>query len=314
MQRPGPPTPPDLRLRIRGALLGTLLGDAFGAPFEMSLPGDELTRAVLERDGAVRPWGYTDDAEMTISLAESLVERRGFEPAHALDALANRSEPARGYGSGTLRVFAAFRAGAGVDAAASAAREGGSAGNGAAVRVAGISALFHRDAGALAAAAATSARLTHLAPEGIAAAVVQASALGALLREVPPEDLLPLLIALPDAALLRAKLDRIGDLLAATAPPAEAARALGTSPLAAESVPFALFSFLRGPARHESLMDAVASGGDTDSIGALTAALLGAAKGPAVFPRLWAHNLEDGPRGREHLLSLADELYEIILE
>lgn len=108
MLRPGPPTPPNLQLRIRGAILGAVLGDAFGAPFEGALPGESLTRQVHERDGAVRPWGYTDDGEMAIGVAESLVERRGFEPEHVLETLAGRHEPARGYGSGTLRVFRAF--------------------------------------------------------------------------------------------------------------------------------------------------------------------------------------------------------------
>lgn len=297
MLRPGPPTPPNLQLRIRGAILGAVLGDAFGAPFEGASPGESLTRQVHERDGAVRPWGYTDDGEMAIGVAESLVERRGFEAEHVLATLADRHEPARGYGSGTLRVFRAFQAGASVDDAASASREGGSAGNGAAVRVAPLAALLHADPVALTAAAAASARLTHSSEEAIEATVSVAIAIGALVRGAPL-----LSVIAPSGA---------AKLLADRATIAEAAKTLGTSPLAKESVSFAMFCFLRDPSRHEALMDAVAAGGDTDSIGSLVGALLGAANGAGVFPRQWVHNLENGPRGRDAIIDLADAILEI---
>jgi len=297
MLRPGPPTPPNLQLRIRGAVLGAVLGDAFGAPFEGSLPGEALTRAVHERDGAVRPWGYSDDGEMVIGIAESLVERRGFEPEHVLATLADRHEPARGYGSGTLRVFRAFQDGASVDDAAGASREGGSQGNGAAVRVAPLAALLHADPVALSSAAAASARLTHTSEDAVAMTVTLATAIGALVREMPALSL----IVPPGVA----------QMLADRASVADAAKALGTSPLAKESVSFAMFCFLRDPSRHEALMDAVAAGGDTDSIGSMVGALLGAANGAGVFPRQWVHNLENGPRGRDAIIDLADGILEI---
>lgn len=314
MLRAGPTPPPNLQLRIRGAVLGAVLGDAFGAPFEGASPGAELTRAVHERDGAIRHWGYTDDGEMAIGFAESLVERRGFEAEHVLATLAERQEPARGYGSGTLRVFRAFQDGAGIEDAATASREGGSAGNGAAVRVAPLAALLHADPAALAIAAASSARLTHAAPDAIAAAVVQAVVIGALVRGTPPSPVEAFLTAsssAPDAAPARQALESLSRLLAARASHEEAAKSLGTRPLAMESVPFALFCFLRDPSRHETLLEAVASGGDTDSIGSLVGALLGAANGAGVFPRQWVHNLENSPRGRDAIIDLADALLEI---
>lgn len=313
MLRPGPPTPPNLLLRIRGAILGAVLGDAFGAPFEGAAPGPELSRVVHERDGAVRPWGYTDDGEMSISLAESLVERRAFEPAHVLQTLAERHEPARGYGSGTLRVFRAFQDGASIDDAARASREGGSTGNGAAVRVAPLAALLH-EGPTLATSAAASARLTHSAPDAIAATVVQAVAIGALVRGTPPRPIEPFLAEIsnaPGSAPAHPALRRMAELMALGAGVSDAAKVLGTRPLALESVPFALFCFLRDPSRHEALLDAVAGGGDTDSVGALVGALLGAANGAGVFPRQWVHNLENGPRGRDAVIDLADAIFEI---
>lgn len=312
MLRPGPTPPPDLRLRIRGALLGAVLGDAFGAPFEMASPGSELSTAVHERDGAVRPWSYTDDGEMTIGIAESIAERSGWEPEHALHVLAERHDPARGYGSGTRRVFEAVRAGKSPDEAAAASGfAGGSEGNGAALRVAGLAALFHRDAAARTAAAIEGARLTHRGETAMAAALVMTNALASLLRaEEPGRAWLASLAEAPEAAGLR---DRLALALSSfDAPLAETARALGTGVLARESVPFALLAFARSPRKHETLMDAVACGGDADSTGSMIGALLGAANGPGVFPRLWAHNLEDGARGREHVITLADAIHDLV--
>lgn len=282
MIRPGPPTPPNLQLRIRGALLGAVIGDAFGAPFGGTSPGAELTRAVYERDGAVRPWPCTDGGERAIRLAESIVERRGFEREHALATLASR--------------------------------EGSSAGNGAVVRVAPLAALLHANAAVLEVAAADSARLTHAAPEAIAATVAQTLAVGALIAGASPKPAAAFLATLSAAnlaATARPSLERVATLLASGASPIDAARTLGTSALALESLPFALFCFLRDPTRHDALIDAVACGGDTDSIGSLVGALLGAANGAGVFPRQWVHNLENGPRGRDAIVDLADAILEI---
>src|ERR1700722_8657888 len=67
-----------LRSRFRGAFLGCLLGDAVGRPFEMMSAGGggvgARLDAMLARTG---PWSSSDDTEMMISVAESLMRTGG---------------------------------------------------------------------------------------------------------------------------------------------------------------------------------------------------------------------------------------------
>jgi hypothetical protein len=66
------PSAPD---RARGALLGTFVGDALGMPFEGVSHTD--VPAAVDMVAARRGRGtYTDDTQMMIALAESLIERR----------------------------------------------------------------------------------------------------------------------------------------------------------------------------------------------------------------------------------------------
>ena len=75
-----------------GALVGSAVGDALGAPFEFQRPG--LYRATYPspvlggigemRGGGVFRWKpaeFTDDTQMALALAESLIARNGFDPA-----------------------------------------------------------------------------------------------------------------------------------------------------------------------------------------------------------------------------------------
>ncbi len=99
-----------LRSRFRGALLGVAVGDAIGAPFEgevSAFPGS------LERLGEPdSPLRYTDDTHMTLGVAESLVQRRGFDGAHMAAVFARNyaQEPWRGYGAGPRRSSSPDRA------------------------------------------------------------------------------------------------------------------------------------------------------------------------------------------------------------
>ena len=87
--------------------------------------------------------------------------------------------------------------------------------------------------------------------------------------------------------------------------------ALGNGVLALDSVPIALWCGLRDVPAREALLDAVGFGGDADTIGAMTGALLGAGLGETGLPVEWVAKLENGPReGRDFVLGLADALAE----
>src|SRR6266480_2550329 len=90
--------------RARGALLGTFVGDALGMPFEgvehERIPPDVEMLAARRGRGT-----YTDDTQMMIALAESLIERGWIDAEQLAQAFLQAYDPDRGYGGGTRRVF-----------------------------------------------------------------------------------------------------------------------------------------------------------------------------------------------------------------
>ena len=134
------PTPgrrPGLADRWRGSLLGTGLGDAVGAPVEGASAVDEAE--VRRWMSSSRPLRWTDDTAMALGLARALVEADGeVDPQRLGDTFAadHRAEPWRGYGAGPPQVFIRAARGTPYLEAAAALYDGGSYGNGAAMRAA----------------------------------------------------------------------------------------------------------------------------------------------------------------------------------
>jgi ADP-ribosylglycohydrolase len=204
---PLPSTGPD---RALGAFLGTFVGDALGMPFE-GLPHTDVPAAV-EMVAARRGRGtYTDDTQMMIALAESLIERGRVDDQHLASAFTEAYEPDRGYGRGTRRVLELWANGTPVASAAAQIFDGhGSRRNGAAMRIAPIAVLFRDNPPRLLTEAARSARITHSHPVGVDAAVVQAAAIGAALRE---EDILEAALDAAHAPEMTDGLRDVGELL-----------------------------------------------------------------------------------------------------
>lgn len=291
--------------RARGALLGTFTGDALGMPFEGAAPA-----AVPERldmiDARLGRGTYTDDTQMAIALAESLLEHGGVDPAALGRAFADAHDPRRGYGSGTTEVLRLVRSGVHPCHAARSAFGGkGSLGNGAAMRIAPVAVRYARDTRALAEAARASASVTHAHALGVDAALAQAIAIAAALRGEDPLD------AAIDAATtpeLRDRLAKAARLVEAGLEPAEIAALLGNGSPGHESVPAAIYSAAAHGSFEAAVTFAVRCGGDADTIGAMAGAIAGARTGASAIPARWADALEQGPKGRVHVETLADEL------
>src|SRR5687768_18484270 len=78
--------------RVAGALVGSAVGDALGAPFEFGPPGQFSARFPVPARGARtemcgggslgwEPGEFTDDTQMALLVATSLVERGGLDEA-----------------------------------------------------------------------------------------------------------------------------------------------------------------------------------------------------------------------------------------
>lgn len=76
--------------RVAGAVVGSAVGDALGAPFEFGLPGVYTARfpdgvGEMCGGGGWDPGEATDDTQMAVLVGESLLERGGFDPADMFD-------------------------------------------------------------------------------------------------------------------------------------------------------------------------------------------------------------------------------------
>ena len=292
--------------RASGALLGTFVGDALGMPFEgvrcASIP--EHIEMVEARRGRGT---YTDDTQMMIALAESLIAQGRVDADHLARAFLDAYDADRGYGSGTRTVFALWRSGVPVaDAAGRVFGSRGSRGNGAAMRIAPIAVWLRDDPERLCAEAAASARVTHTHAVGVDGAVVQAAAIGAALRG---EDILETARSAASTAELRCAMDEIERLLETARTPAEVCARLGSSADAGESVAAALYSALAHDCFEAAVRFAVRLGGDTDTVAAMAGAITGARQGRGAIPARWLEALEDNARGRTHVQGLAERLH-----
>lgn len=298
------------RDRVRGALVGAVLGDALGAPLEGASPvaAERMARRRAERP---RHWGYTDDASTFIAVAESIRDAGTIEPISVLEALARRYEPARGFGRGMKLALRAFESGTAWSEVARVAWPEGSRGNGGAVRAGAVALPRWRSTADLLGAVELATRVTHAHPEAIDAARLVAR-LVALVLDAPEIVASPIKVldAIGQDLGSLAMLDAIRRVL--SDPTHDIAAVLGTSPLAAESVPAAIAVFLRHPDDFaDAMLHAMALGGDTDSIGALVGCFAGATHGYDALPQAWVQAIAHESPTPAALVELADVLCEL---
>ncbi len=76
------PLSPEAQDRARGALLGLAVGDALGTTLEFTERDRKPHHTEMTGGGpfGLEPGQWTDDTSMALALADSLVERRGFDP------------------------------------------------------------------------------------------------------------------------------------------------------------------------------------------------------------------------------------------
>lgn len=296
------------RARVRGSLLGAVVGDCLGAPFE-GIPGPMPVDvwARFEQDDS--PLGSTDDSAMTIAFAESLIKMSGIDEDDLAIAFARQwaEAPAIGYSRSTAELLARIRSGTPWQVA----HQGhGRASNGAAMRVAPAALYSAGHLGVAIELATRSAMVTHRHPGAIAGARVQAAAVATALchpdskpfvaddfaRAVQSASSDPVLT---ERVALAAELSTRGDAT-------EINERIGSGLLATESVPAAICAVLSHP---KSFPDAVALavrlGSDTDTVASMTAAISGALLGEAAIPARWIARTPCG----EQVRRLADALH-----
>lgn len=306
--------------RAYGALAGLALGDALGMPTQAMSP--EQIRAVYGRitglvDGdASQPYApgmpagsVTDDTEQALLIASLLIRGRGSssgrvaldagEFAHALlaweDSMIERGSLDL-LGPSTKAALELVRAGEDPLSVGGAGTT-----NGAAMRVTPIGiAMSTADPEAFADAVWSSCQVTHATHQGFQSAALVAAAVSMGIDWDTPSasDMTALLwkaVSYVDSLPERGAWTPDPDVVAATrramqlvANPASSSleclvEQVGTSVASAQAIPMAFALLARDPSPR-ALLDAANIGGDTDTIGAIAGAILGAALGEQVLP------------------------------
>jgi ADP-ribosylglycohydrolase len=286
-------------LRARCSLLGLAVGDAFGETMFDEL---RIERRVARRLLPFRrPWRWTDDTAMAISIVETLEWHGAIDP----DVLAARFaarfklEPGRGYGAGAAAVLSRVAEGAPWrDLAAALFRGQGSFGNGAAMRAAPIGAFFAPDLERVRAEALRSAAPTHAHPDGAAGAVAVAVAAAlACSRPASREDMIAEVIGWTPDSHTRARLCRAAEL-GLDFDPGFAGEELGTGCdiSSRDTVPFCVWVAARHLDSYEdAVWTATAQLGDRDTLGAIVGGIVAAATGEDGIPLLWRAATEPLP-------------------
>ena len=131
-----------------------------------------------------RPLGvFTDDTEMALALSVSLIERGALNPKHCAATYARffDAEPRRGYGPAVSKILAMLYAEGDYRDTGRAVYAEGSFGNGGAMRIAPVGLAFRNAGDAVLREAVGSALLcTHVHPDAVDGAFIQAKAVAAL--------------------------------------------------------------------------------------------------------------------------------------
>jgi poly(ADP-ribose) glycohydrolase ARH3 len=282
-----------------GGMVGSALGDAIG---EMAFhyPQKERLCSNLERASELR---YTDDTAMAIGLAESIIKVGGIDQRQLGKTFSQnfQHEPWRGYASGPPTIFSLVQK-LGISYTEAARRlfgGSGSLGNGAAMRIVPVGLFFHQSQD-LYEQASASAQVTHAHPVGMDGAAVQAFAVASAAKLDPQKKFTPktfaqALIDFARTPEIKGRMKRVQRLIIEGVSPEVAADQLGRTVAVHESMPFALFSFLKLPQSFEEcLFCATMHGGDRDTLGAMACAISGAYLGIAAIPQAWREKLENG--------------------
>lgn len=329
-----------IRSRVRGAIVGTAIGDAFGMPVEGLGPLTIMNKFGILRS-MVAPksdtWAHqthklqrgqwTDDTQLMLAIGESVVSK-GFLD---FEDIAKRhvlclNDP-RGWGRSTLTGIGRIKAG--VSWWNSGAQDG--AGNGTPMKIAPLGVLLALNKISkfeACTAVVNISRMTHGDPRPAVAGIIQMEAITKAITHGATGlySVLAVSTALADSLerslddryslddrsqndhiSLTSALQKAINMVWAGARISDIRDAIGVNSFVVESFPFTVAVVLKYCYNPEAcLIELAAQGGDADTTCAMAGAMLGAAHGLSAFPERWRRPLE----GYKRLVTLADSLCE----
>jgi ADP-ribosyl-[dinitrogen reductase] hydrolase len=290
--------------RYRGCLLGLAVGDAIGTTVEFKARGSFPPVTDMVGGGAfnLKPGQWTDDTSMALCLAESLVEKNGFDPLDQMNRYLAWYES--GYlsstgvcfdiGNATRQALEKFKA---TGKSMSGSTHPSSAGNGSLMRLAPV-AMFYAPSRAKAQAyAGKSSRTTHGAKECVDACTLFAGMLVSALSGAEKETILfeSSVSEIVSEKILAIARGEYRDK------PVQHIRGNG---YVVDALEAALWCFYTTDTFSEAVLAAANLGDDADTTAAICGQIAGAWYGRSLIPTPWLDKL----CLREKIIDLAEQL------
>ena len=296
--------------RIRGTAVGAAVGDAMGMPLEfgLAIPEDRLVRDMLP--GRAPAGMFTDDTEMAIALAESLVARRPLDPRNLAERFLDwfRRSP-DDVGIHTSSVLRMIQGGRDWDSAARSMQKFNpdSAGNGSLMRCWPVALAYWDEPDQRRADSALQSQVTHRHPECVSACVLVNEIIANLIHgeEIPA--------AVKHAAQSIPLDENLVELVEKA--PFQQRENLPNSGWIRHTLQSALWGLMTTHSFEEAVVQVVNLGSDADTAGSIVGAMAGAAYGLESIPADWQRILNGewplrtgSAWGTAQFIELADRL------
>lgn len=302
------------RDRFEGALLGLAVGDAVGTTVEFSPPGSfpEVTDMVGGGPFRLKPGEWTDDTSMALCLAESLIERKGFDPVDQLERYVRWYRHGRLSSNGRCfdignTVRQALHRFERTHEPYCGSTDPRAAGNGSLMRLAPVVLAYAKDPQEAIQRAGDSSRITHAAPEAVDACRYFAGLLVGALQGASKEALLsPLFAPIPGYWQMHPLAPAIQEVAQGSFLRRQPPQIKGSG-YVVRSLEAALWAFAYSVDFKEGCLKAVNLGDDADTTAAVYGQLAGAYYGLSGIPPAWRERVVQA----DLILGFADSLYQL---
>nr|WP_293346925.1 MULTISPECIES: ADP-ribosylglycohydrolase family protein [unclassified Microcoleus] len=286
--------------RYRGSLIGLAVGDALGTTLEFCRPGtfEPIKDMVGGGPFRLQPGQWTDDTSMALCLAESLIEKKDFDPVHQLETylkwrlhghlsstgkcfdIGNTVQEALWHFKDTKKPYCG-------------STDAWAAGNGSIMRLAPVPLFYAKNPLEVIEKSGASSRTTHGAATCVDACRYFGALIAGAVNKVSKEVLLSERYC-PIAEYWAAHplVAEIDEIAAGSFKRRQPPEIKGTG-YVVKSLEAALWAFYNSSSFAEGCLLAVNLGDDADTTGAVYGQLAGAFYGESAIPQKWISQLTD---------------------
>lgn len=284
--------------RCKGTLLGLAVGDALGTTLEFKTPGTFVPLTDLIGGGVfgLEAGQWTDDTSMALCLADSLIEKEGFDAFDQLEKYLKWFK--EGYNSSTGECFDIGNAtqqalylfkDTGQPYCGNSSRD--SAGNGSIMRLAPIPILYQNRPFELLKYSALSSETTHSAQQCIDACRYMASIIAGAINGVTKEELLDKFYSFKTNEWIEKPLDNtISEIANGSFKTKEPPQICGSG-YVVKTLEAALWAFYHTADFESGALKVVNLGDDADTTGAVYGQIAGAYYGLEGIPKKWINKI-----------------------